>query len=81
MTRYLYNFIPSYVLLVDIQSRSVMAEGKHGRRNMVPSITMSNYVFQRVDQFKYLEPTVAHFTDSSSGMKQILMIANRAFFQ
>jgi hypothetical protein len=58
--------------------KTYMASGKACKKNMPPSITVGDYTFERVEQFKYLGSTVTYSIDTSYEIKQRLMAANRA---
>ncbi|KAJ4451075.1 hypothetical protein ANN_02513 [Periplaneta americana] len=57
-------------LTINQSKTKYMACGKANLKNMPSSITIGRYDFERVDEFKYLGPTVTHSNDTSYEIKQ-----------
>jgi sorting nexin-29 len=67
-------------LIVNKAKTKYMAAGKACIPNMPSSIIVGDYMFERVDSFKYLGSTMMHSNDISEEIRIGLMTANRAYF-
>jgi sorting nexin-29 len=63
-----------------MKPRQNTAAGKPHTPNMPSSITVGNYIFERVDSFKYLGSTETHNNNISEEIRIRLMTANRTYF-